>query len=249
MKDNKVLATVNDKPITQQDVDALLQSLGPQRAMQFYSEEGQKRLLDELIRQELIYSDAVDNGVESEEGFKKELAQMKANLLKQYAINKLVNSVKVTEEEVINYYNENKALFKKPESVRASHILVDDEGKAGEILEEINKGLTFEDAAKKYSKCPSGSKGGDLGEFTRGKMVPEFETVAFDMQKDEISQPVKTQFGYHLIKVVDKKEAGISTLDEIKDQLYQQVLAMKQNDIYMRKCDELKKTYEVKVNG
>jgi peptidyl-prolyl cis-trans isomerase C len=69
------------------------------------------------------------------------------------------------------------------------------------------------------------------------------------MQKDEISQPVKTQFGYHLIKVVDKKEAGISTLDEIKDQLYQQVLAMKQNDIYMRKCDELKKTYEVKVNG
>jgi peptidyl-prolyl cis-trans isomerase C len=87
-----------------------------------------------------------------------------------------------------------------------------------------------------------------LGEFTRGKMVPEFEDAAFAMEVDEISEPVKTQFGYHIIKVTDKKAEGTMTLEEVKPRLTQQLVAMKQNELYLNKSSELKGKYEVKIN-
>ncbi len=90
--------------------------------------------------------------------------------------------------------------------VRAEHILVETESQANEILQKINDGkISFEEAAKKSSKCPSGSKGGDLGYFGRGAMVKEFEEAAFSTAKGNVSAPVKTQFGWHLIKVIDKR--------------------------------------------
>lgn len=248
MSENKVLATVNGKEITQQSVNDLLDALGPQRAMQFYSEDGRKKLLDELIKQELIYLDAINKGMDNEEDFKLQLEKTKQNLLKQYALSKLMSNIKVEEEEIVNYYNDNKEQFRTDESIRAKHILVSDEDSANKVLNEINDGLSFEEAAQKYSNCPSKANGGDLNYFTRGKMVPEFEEAAFKLQKGEISKPVKTQFGYHLIKVVDKKEPQISKLEEVKDQLIQQLTAMKQSEVYTNKCNELKKVYEVKVN-
>ncbi|RKD31941.1 peptidylprolyl isomerase [Thermohalobacter berrensis] len=248
MEEKKVLATVNGKEITQNDVNSLMQSLGQQRAMQFASKEGQKKLLDELINQELFYLDAIDKGLDEEEKFKKQLEQTKANLLKQYAITKFLKKITVDEDEVVNYYNENKEQFKKPESVKASHILVKEEEKANEILNELESGLKFEEAAEKYSECPSKSRGGDLGYFTKGKMVPEFEKAAFSMEKGEVKGPVKTQFGYHIIKVIDKKEEGISTLDEVKGRIKQHLMAVKQNEAYQNKGNELKEKYEVKIN-
>lgn len=248
MENSKVLATINGKPITEEYVNYILQSMGPQKAMQFNSEYGRKRLLNDLINEELFYLGAKESGYENEEEFQKELAQMKANLLKQYALKKLLDEVKVYDEEVESYYNDHKNEFKTPESVRASHILVDTEEKANEILDEIKAGLSFEEAAEKYSKCPSKARGGDLGYFTRGKMVPEFEKASFEMKKDEISEPVKTQFGYHIIKLIDKQEEGVSKLEEVKDRLKEQLLMNKQRQVYLNKVNELKNKYEVIIN-
>ena len=89
--------------------------------------------------------------------------------------------------------------------VKASHILVSSESEAKALKSEIDEGASFEELAKKYSKCPSGKNGGDLGYFRRGQMVKEFENAAFDTEINKISDPIKTQFGYHLIKVYDKK--------------------------------------------
>ena len=89
--------------------------------------------------------------------------------------------------------------------VRASHILVNTEQEAKKILEQLNAGSKFEELAKQFSSCPSGQKGGDLGFFTRGKMVPEFEQAAFSMKKGQVSGPVRTAFGFHIIKVTDTK--------------------------------------------
>ena len=89
--------------------------------------------------------------------------------------------------------------------VRASHILVDTEKEADRILKRINKGKSFEDMARKFSSCPSGRKGRDLGYFGKGQMVPEFEKAAFNMEVGQVSPPVRTQFGYHIIKVVDRR--------------------------------------------
>ncbi len=248
MSENKILATVNGKDITQKDVEALLQSIGPQGAAQFNSEEGKKQLLNELINQELIYLDALKNGVDKEEAFVAELEQVKTNVLKQYALRNLLGNVTVTEGEIINYYNDNKEKFGKPESVAANHILVDNEEKAAEILKEINEGLEFGEAAKKYSSCPSKDRGGELGDFTRGKMVPEFEDAAFKMNAGDVSDPIKTQFGYHLIKVTDKKEPEVSKFDEVRDQIYQLLVGKQQNELYLGKTNELKDNYEVTIN-
>lgn len=248
MKENKVLATVNGKEITEEYVDGILQNLDPQSAMQFSSEDGKKKLLDELINQEIFHLEAINQGMDQEDEFKLRLEEMKKHHLTQYAINKILDNITVEEGEIHSYYNKNKDLYKTEESVQASHILVDSEEKAQEILKEINEGLAFEEAAKNYSKCPSSANGGDLGFFTRGQMVPEFENAAFTLENGEISAPVATDFGYHIIKTVDKKEAGITPLDEVKEKLTRQILTMKQNNAYSNIAEDLKKKYDVKVN-
>lgn len=249
MKENKTLATVNGKNITEYDIEVLLRSLDQQTAMQFYSQDGRNKLLNELISQELFYQEALDNKLEQEEAFKNELENAKVSILKQYAMRKLLSGIKVEEEEIVNYYNEHKEQFNSPESVRAEHILVPEEDKARDILVELKEGLSFEEAAKKYSKCPSGANGGDLGYFTKGNMVKEFEDATFSMNVNEISEPVKTQFGYHLIKLIDKKEAGVKSFEEVRNELQNRLLGMKQNKAYLDKTSELKAKYSVVVNS
>lgn len=247
MSDNKVLATVEGKEITERDLELALQSLG-QQAMQFNNPEGKKRLLDEMINRELFCLHGKEVGLDKEEGFLNELESIKMNLLNQYAIRRALENIQVSEEEVKNFYESNKESFKAPASIKASHILIEDEAKAKEIIEEIKSGLAFEDAAKKYSSCPSKENGGDLGFFSRGKMVPEFENAAFELEVDEISSPVQSQFGYHIIKATDKKPESVQEFDEVKGQITQQVMADKQREEYMNKINDFKKSYEVKIS-
>lgn len=244
--ENKVLAIVDGREIKQSDVFSLMQSLG-QRAVQFSTPQGQRQLLSEIIAQELLYSEALENGFEKEEGFVVVLEQMKKSLLMQYAANKLMSSVSVDDEEVRAYFEANKAMFSQPKTVAASHILVDTEKEAMKILDEINNGLEFSDAARQYSRCPSKDSGGALGEFSQGKMVPEFEQAAFSMEVGEISQPVQTQFGYHIIKVDKINEAKESSFEDVKDEVKNQCLFSKQQKIYLEKQEELKEKYSVKI--
>ncbi|WP_432402733.1 peptidylprolyl isomerase [Wukongibacter sp. M2B1] len=248
MKDNKILAVVNGKEITENDVNVLLQNFVAQGNMNFNSEQGKKQILDELINQELFYLDAIENNYDKEEEFLKELEINKVNILKNYSLKKVLNGVSVTDEEIKEYFNNNQESFKTPESIQASHILVKEEEEINKVAKEIEGGLDFEEAAAKYSTCPSKQRGGDLGFFTRGQMVPEFENAAFAMKEGEVSEPVKTQFGYHLIKLVDKKESASQKFEEVKDQIKNFLLGRKQNNLYIAKTTELKNKYDVKIN-
>lgn len=245
MNENPILATVNGKEITQKDVYVFLNELGPQVAMQFQSPDGMKRVVDELINQELLYFDAIENSFDEEETYKLALEKVKENVLKQYAFNKIISGISVTEEEISEYYNENKMHFQTPESVRASHILVKEEDEAKKIQKEINEGLSFEEAAKKYSTCPSKENGGDLGEFTKGQMVKEFEDAAFSIEEGKLSEPVKTQFGYHLIKVENKKEATTSAFEEVKTQIIQRLMQQAQDNKYLQTIKDLEAKHNV----
>lgn len=245
MSKEKVLAKVNGKEITEKDLNILIQSMGPQRAMQFQSEEGKKELVNELINQELVYLDAIENKMNDEEAFNKKLEDFAANLLKQYYLEKLLTNVEVSEEKVKEYYENNKDKFISGEKYKASHILVDEEEKAEEILKEIKEGKSFEEAAKEYSSCPSKDKGGDLGYFGKGQMVKEFEEAAEKAELDVVVGPVKTQFGYHLILVTDKKESETMSFEEVKGQLKGQLMNQRQKEVYDEKMDELKAKYDV----
>lgn len=246
MDKGKVLAIVDGREITEADFMELVQSIG-QNAMQFQSPQGQKQLLDELVTQELLYSEAKELKLDEEEEYVQALEHMKSTLLKQYAMRNLLSKVTVTPEEVKTYFMAHRDAFKKPESAKASHILVDSEDKAKEVLAEINGGLDFAEAAKKYSSCPSSSQGGNLGEFTRGRMVPEFENAAFAMEVGQISEPVKTQFGYHIIKLDDFSPEEPSKLEDIENQVTDQCLNAKRQEIYLAKKEELSKKYSIEI--
>lgn len=247
--ENKIMAKVDNIEITQGDIMAFLHSLGQQTAMQIQSQpDGMERVVYELVNQNLMYLDAKENNLEEEETFKEDLEKAKKNLLIQYSVNKFLKGITVTDEEAKEYFESNKEQFKKPESMKASHILVEAETQAEDILKKIKDGMSFEDAAKEYSTCPSKDRGGDLGEFARGSMVPEFEEVAFASEPGLVGKPVKTQFGYHIIEVVEKNEADCPSFDEVKDQVKQNVLHSKQQKAYMEKTEKLKDKYDVEVN-
>lgn len=247
MSENKILATVGGTDITENEVQEFIMYMGPQASMQFNNPEGIAQVTNELINQELLFLEAKKIGMDKEEEFVNELDKVFKNVLKQFAINKLMKTVNITDEDIKNFYESNKEMFVKPATISASHILVEDEALANEIKEKIDNGISFEDAATEFSTCPSKERGGDLGEFGKGQMVPEFEEVAFALEKDVISEPVKTQFGYHIIRVNEINEEGTSELAEVEQQINQQLVAMEQQRIYLEKAEELKKEFEVKT--
>nr|WP_312577478.1 peptidylprolyl isomerase [Sedimentibacter sp.] len=244
--DNKLIAIVDGREVRESDYKLLMNNLG-QNAAYFQGEEGRKKLVEELIMHELVYSDAIENELEKDEEFVKALNTMKKSMLQQYGLSKMLNNVTVSDDEIKEYYEKNKKLFKTGEMVRASHILVDTEEKANEILEDLTDGLSFEEAAQQYSSCPSKSAGGDLGQFGRGQMVKEFEDAAFSMKKGEISDPVKTQFGYHIIKLTDHIPARDSELEEVKEDIRKNCVMAKQDKIYIDKKEELKNKYKIEI--
>ena len=239
--EKKILAKVGDKEISNLDIDSAIQGLDPYQAQQFQTEQGRKYVLEDLVNQELLYMYAKDNKIDQDEAFRKEMAEIEKNVLKQYVINQILTSVQVTDDEKHEFYEANKASFSNPETANAKHILVDTEEKANEVLAQIKAGeISFEDAARAHSTCPSKDQGGDLGTFGRGQMVPEFEDATFAMEVGDISEPVKTQFGYHIIKLEAKNEPSIPSYDEIADKVEKTLMFQKQGEVYKNKLDEVK---------
>ncbi len=240
------LATVDSKTIYSTDLDALIRQLPQEQANQFTSKEGRRQLLEELIAQELFYLEGKKDKVDESEEFQKMLIDAEEKLLKTHMIAKFMMDITVPDEEIQKFYDENPNQFIAPDSIRASHILLPDAGQAVTIIEEIKNGKSFEAAAKEYSICPSNQKGGDLSYFSKGQMVPEFEAAAFALEIDEMTEvPVQTQFGYHIIKLTDRKIAQTIPFDAVKENARNYLLREKQNRAFIGKVEELKQKYSV----
>ena len=245
--ENKILATVGGMAITSSEVDEFIMTLGP-RGQGYNTPDGRKMVLEQLISSKLLLLDARRNLIEAEAEFKARLNKAKENLLVNYAAEKVIASAQgASESEAKAFYDANPDQFKSGESVTASHILVDTEEAALNILADIKAGkISFEDAAKTYSSCPSKENGGSLGEFTRGQMVPEFDAAAFAMAEGEISEtPVQTQFGYHLIKLTAKKESNVIPFDEVKEGVKNMLSEDKKRRALDSKINQLKILYPV----
>ena len=241
--EDKVLLQIEGFKVTQDDVEQFLRKMG-QEGMQFNNEEGKKQIAQELMNQHLIYLDAKEDGLEEDPEFKKELEFAKEQILRQFSMKKVLEQVKVSDQETKDYYEEHKDQFRKIYQYRASHILVEDEEKAKEAKSRLND-EKFEDVAKEISTCPSSQNGGDLGSFSTGQMVPEFDQALEKMEVGTISDPVKTQFGYHIIKLVDKKLARDNDLESNKHEIEGILLGRKQQEVYLEKTNELQKKYKV----
>lgn len=245
--DNKVLVTIAGREITERDLEAIISRYPQDKRAYFDSEMGRKQLLEQLVSFELMNKLGTEMELDKTEEYKSALEQMERDLLTQMTINKVLSDVTVTDADAETFYNEHAEEFKTPETVSSKHILVDSEEKAKEIKEKISNGeMSFEEAAGQFSTCPSGQQGGDLGEFGRGMMVPEFEEAAFGLELEKVSEPVQTQFGYHLIKVDAKNEPKTSEFDEVKDKIVQQLIQQSQEKKYVDVMKELEAKYEVK---
>lgn len=245
--ENKVLAVISGSEITEKDLNAIIMRYPEEQRAMFSSEMGKKQLLEQMISFELMNKLGKEMKLNETEEYKAGLEQLEKDLLTQMTINKVLSEVTVTDEDAKKYYKENKTQFDQPATVSAKHILVDTEELSSEVKERIENGeLSFEDAAKEYSTCPSNAQGGSLGVFGRGMMVPEFEDAAFELELEKISEPVKTQFGYHLIKVDTKNEAKAASFDEVKNKIVQQLIQKNQEKKYMDVMKELENKYEVK---
>lgn len=245
--EEKVLAVVNGREITERDLDEIAERFPQDRKQYLEGEEGRKRLLEEVISFELVYEDAKAVGLENDEMYKKQIEDAKKQILTQIAINNVMADVAVAESELERYYDANKEMFQEQEKISAKHILVNSEEEALKIKEEIDGGKAFEDAAKEYSSCPSKERGGDLGAFSKGQMVPEFEKAAFAQEIGEVGAPVKTQFGYHLIKVESKMPPAIMDFQSVKEGIRKKLYQERQSMKYSWYIDKLKDKYKVEM--
>lgn len=246
--DKVVLAKVGDIELTKEDMIAIMRNLPEQQAQEVAGIEGRKRLLDEMVAGELFYLQGVEKNYDTEENFIKMMEETKRTLMQRYAIQKVLETVKVEDADLKAYYEANKATYVTGPTATAKHILMAEEADIVKVKEEIDGGLAFADAATKYSTCPSKERGGDLGSFEQGRMVPEFEEVAFKQDIGVVSEPVKTQFGYHLIVVDERTDSGEKTFEEVADAIKQELMMQKQSDAYRTEVDALKSVYPVEIN-
>jgi peptidyl-prolyl cis-trans isomerase C len=220
------IAVVNGRPVPKARADFFVAEQTKQGQQD--TPELQKMVREELINREILQQEAERKGLGSTAEVKQQLELTKQAILLRALQEDFMKTNKLSDEELANEYNKIKAQFGDKE-YRARHILVDTEDKAKALIEQIKKGAKFEDIAKANSKDPgSGQNGGDLDYAAPGNFVPEFSQAMTGLQKGQMTEtPVKTQFGYHIIKLEDIREAQVPSLAEVKPQLSQSLLAKK----------------------
>ncbi len=215
--DNPVLAKVNGSEIRQSDVTAAEKDIGPSLA-QLDPASRQASVVQLLIDLKLVAKAAEDKKIADTPDFKQKLAFTRSRLLMDTLLDQ-EGKAAVTDAALKKVYDDAAKQISGEQEVHARHILVGTEAEAKEIIAELKKGADFAELAKKKSKDPGASDGGDLGYFTKDQMVPEFSAAAFALEPGKISEPVKSQFGWHVIKVEDKRARKAPPFEQVKPQL------------------------------
>jgi peptidyl-prolyl cis-trans isomerase C len=236
--EDKVLAKVNGSEIRQSDVALAEEELGPSLA-QMDPATKDENVLAFLIDMKIVAKAAEDKKIADTDDFKKRLAFTRNRLLMDSLLAS-EGKAATSDEAMKKVYEEASKQIAGEQEVHARHILVETEDEAKAIKAELDKGADFAELAKKKSKDPGASDGGDLGFFTKEQMVPEFSAAAFALEPGKISDPVKSQFGWHVIKVEEKRNRKAPDFEQVKSQIETYVTRKAQAD-YVGKLREAAK--------
>ena len=237
-----VVAKVGGEDVRQSELNLALGGLDPQ-LQQMPEEQKRAAALSAIIDVKLLSATAEKEGLQDDATFKQRVAYLTERELHNAYFKKHVVDA-ITKEEVKARYDKEVAAIPVQDEVKARHILVKTEDEAKEIIKELDAGKSFVELAKAKSTDPNKNDGGDLGYFTKGRMVPEFETAAFALEKGTYTKtPVKTQFGFHVIKLEDKRDAPPPAFEQVQDQVKQLVM----RDKYVAILEKAKADQKIEI--
>jgi peptidyl-prolyl cis-trans isomerase C len=230
-----VVARVNGMEIRQSDLTMAEEDVGPQlQQLQQMPPEAKREYLITYLGDLLTVSKAAeDKKLGDSPEFKRKLALARNKLLMETLLSAEAKAA-TTDAAMRKVYEEAVKQMSAEQEVHARHILVESEDEAKKILADLKKGGDFAAIAKEKSKDPGAADGGDLGYFTKDQMVPEFSEVAFKLEKGALSDPVKSQFGWHIIKVEDKRSKPVPEFDKVKDQIETYVVRKAQAEMIQK---------------
>ena len=237
-----VVATVNGEPVTETDLSIAMTDLNEQFA-QLPDDQRRAAALSAIIEIRLLAAEAEKAGLADGDEFARRMTLLRQRALHSAVIDKEV-AAGVTDEAVRARYDKQVAETPPTNEIRARHIIVETKEEAEAIIKELDAGGDFEAIAKEKSKDGAAAQGGDLGYFTEGRMVPEFEKAAFAMNVgDHSKEPVQTQFGWHVIKVEDKRVQQPPAFEQVAEQF--RTLLLREN--YFAKVTELREAAAVEI--
>lgn len=237
--DDPVAATVNGQPILRSEVLEAINSL-PQQYRQMPVEMLVPLMAEQVATARLVAQKGIDAGLQNDPEVKERLATAERRIIQDIWLQRQIKA-KVTDQAIQDAYKKYLADNPAQDQVKARHILVDSEDKAKDLIKKLEGGAKFEELANTNTTDPSGKEsGGDLGWFAKDQMVPEFAEVAFKLDKGQLSDPVKTQFGWHVLKVEDKRNRPIPDFDKVKDQIETYVVRKAQADLVTKLRAEAK---------
>jgi peptidyl-prolyl cis-trans isomerase C len=259
-KNKEVLAKIGKEVITRDSVDLRISGMPPEMQKNYVTAQQKQDYLDQLVRLKLLALEAKASGLDRDKAFTLRLQDTVNRVLAaEYLQKKVHQGINITDKDIEAWYKDHKEDFKKPDMVRAQHILVripsetkkeEDINaylmKAQHIKNELDGGADFKTLAEKYSDdTGSKARGGELGFITRNRVVPEFAEAAFALKKNEISNPVKTAYGYHIIRVTDRIEESYKTLKEAEGDIRNLLQDNQRRALTEKEVDRLKKKYNV----
>jgi parvulin-like peptidyl-prolyl isomerase len=219
-----------DVDVTDKQIDARLEQI----QKQYFG--GDKKKYEKQLKEQGLSEKQVRNDI-------------RAQIISEKIFEQVTKDVKVTDADIAAYYEKNKAQYSQPESRDVRHILVKTKKQADELYAQLQGGADFAALAKKYSEDTGSKANGGKLTISQGQTVAPFDKVAFQLKKNEISKPVKTEFGYHIIQPLsDEKAAKVTPLKDVKDSIRQQLGQTKKNEAMTKWVDELKKDYKDKVS-
>ncbi len=248
----KVLATIDGEKVTLEEFNKELDRIPANMKMLVLTQSGKQSFLDRYIVKRLLMEEAKKENIEKDKEFQDRLVDIREQLLIESLLKKKVTTnINPSEEQLKDYYEKNKEKFKTGQEVDTRQILVKTEKEAKEIRAKLDKGEDFADLAKRFSIDPSAkSTGGAIGFHAKGTLLPEYEAVAFKLTKvGQISPPVKTQLGYHIIQLQGMKPPAYTPYEEVKEFIKQRIVQEKQNDVLEKYVTDLKAKAKITINA
>ena len=259
-----IIAIVNNSPIKLEEFQKIFPADKLDKLPNFLRREYDKnrtKFIEQLINNKAVACAADEYDFSNFPEYQKELDEVTKQLKIRYFYDQeIIDKIEITDKEIKDYYDKNETLYITPERLRTKHILIEVKKgahpaevsnaleKAKKIRRRVLEGEDFSKVAIEVSDCPSGPKGGDLGFFQKGQMVPAFEEVAFKLEKNEISEIVKTEFGFHIIKLTDKIPQRRQPFKEVKSAIKNSLEKQKEEKIYNKLLNSLTNKYKVIKN-